>query len=71
VPSIDERTSDAAALQPQNRFVTECRKDWRSARIRRLLGSVWPAELDAISHEQDRGRMLPDGFEPPGFGARV
>ena len=67
VPVIYERAADAAALQSQHRLVTKRREDWRRARIRRLLGSVRPAEFDAVGHEQDGGRVLPDRLEPGSF----
>jgi hypothetical protein len=71
VPSRDERTGNAAAVQPQRSLIPEGCKDGRCTAVRRLLGSVRSAKFDPVGHEQDHGRMRPDWFEPFGLGARM
>jgi hypothetical protein len=58
-------------MQSQNRLVTEGREDRRCAGIRQLPRSVRSMEVEAIGHEQDRGRVLPNRFEPRCLRARM
>src|SRR5262249_12466578 len=60
-----------APMQSQHRLIAESSANRWRATIRGLLGSVRPTEFDAVGHEQDRGRALPDGFKPLGLASRV
>jgi len=71
LPTRDQRAGDTAALQSRERFLAEGRQDRWPRAVRRLSRSIRAVEMDAIGQEQDSARVLPDGFEPFGLGARV
>ena len=71
VPVGDEEARDVGVLDAMAGKLPEADEDDGSSGVGRLLAAVRPAELDAVSEEQEAGGMLPTGFEPSGLGAGV
>jgi hypothetical protein len=70
-PFGGQKAADAARTQAGEIFFTEGNKHWRSAAVRWLTSSVRAMKVNAVGHEKDARRALPDRLEPIGFGARV
>jgi hypothetical protein len=66
-----QRAGDSATLQPVAIGLAKGGEDWWRTTVRSLLTPVWAAKLDAVRHEKNGGRMVPDRLKPYRFATSV